>query len=70
MIRELENPVTLFGYPVHLKSNLMFLFLISGALRLLVYLIFLPKVREVRDVEPFSFKEMFQRRSRSSSPSK
>lgn len=56
---------TLFHIHVHLRSNLMFLFLISGALRLIVYLTFLPRIQEVRHVEVFSFKEMFQKSVRS-----
>lgn len=56
---------TLFNFQVHLRSNLMFLFLISGGLRLFVYLTFLPRIQEVRDVEVFSFKEIFQKVPRS-----
>ncbi|MHB8481198.1 MAG: MFS transporter [Nitrospiria bacterium] len=55
----------LFHWNFHLKSNLMFLFLISGILRLIVYLTFLPKVQEVREVEVFSLKQAFYKHLRS-----
>jgi MFS family permease len=56
---------TLLTFHVHLRSNLMFLFLISGGLRLIVYLTFLPRIQEVRDVEVFSFRDIFQKPPRS-----
>lgn len=61
---------TLLNIHFHLRSNLMFLFLISGVLRLIVYLTFLPRIQEVRHVEVFSFKEMFQKNPRSTSVEK
>jgi len=42
-----------------LFSPLQFVFLLSGVLRLIVVLIFMPTVHEVRDVEKGGFKEMF-----------
>ena len=42
-----------------LFSPLQFIFLLSGVLRLIVVLIFMPTVHEVRDVERASFKDMF-----------
>ncbi|MBI1820399.1 MAG: MFS transporter [Nitrospirae bacterium] len=54
----------------HLRSKLLFLFFISGALRLIVYLTFLPKIQEVREVEAFSFKQAFYKHLRSTHPYK
>lgn len=53
------SSIMLFHTTYHLTSNLMFLFLISGTLRLLVYLTFLPGIQEVREVEAFSLRRAF-----------
>jgi len=52
---------SILHFQFHLKSNLICLFLISGILRILVYLTFLPKIQEVREVEVFTLKEAFQK---------
>jgi MFS family permease len=56
---QFPSSITLFHTTYHLTSNLMFLFLISGSLRLLVYLTFLPGIQEVREVEAFSLRRAF-----------
>ncbi|MBI5197387.1 MAG: MFS transporter [Nitrospirae bacterium] len=59
--KHLPQDFTLFGTSWHLISNLQWLFLISGALRLFFALVFLPLIREVRDVEPLSVRDLFYR---------
>jgi len=42
-------------------SNLQWLFLISGILRLFISLLFLPAIREMREVEPLTLRDLIFR---------
>ena len=53
--------VSVGGYAVGFSSNLPFLFLLSGALRAGVVLLFLPLFKEVRPVEPIRTWKLFFR---------
>ena len=57
----LPGSISIFDIRIHIISNLQWLFLISGILRLIVSLIFLPTIMEIREVEPITFKELIIR---------
>ena len=57
----LPGSISIFDTRIHIISNLQWLFLISGILRLIVSLIFLPTIMEIREVEPITFKELIIR---------
>ena len=61
MTRHLPQSFTLFGMTWTLISNLQWLFFISGLLRLGFAGIFLPMIREVRDVEPLTVRDLIFR---------
>jgi predicted MFS family arabinose efflux permease len=50
----LPNEITLFGTTIHWLSVLYGVFLISGLMRLIVAIGFLPRLEEVRQVRPMS----------------
>ncbi|MDD5433871.1 MAG: MFS transporter [Nitrospira sp.] len=56
-------PVSLsfYGLNIIMKSNLQWLFLISGILRLCIAAVFLPQITEMRDVEAITFRELIFR---------
>lgn len=53
-----------FGITVHWTSNILGLFIVSGLLRMIIAAIFLPKLRETREVEPFSLRQAFSKNLR------
>ena len=42
-------------------NSLLFIFLIGGIMRVLVYIFMMPKIKEVREVEPFSVRHRMQK---------
>lgn len=53
--------ISLYGLQFNMTSNIQWLFLISGILRLCMSLIFLPQIREIREVEPLTLRELIFR---------
>ena len=60
----LPNELTLFGTTFHWLSVLYGVFVISGVMRLLVAIAFLPRLREVRQVRPMSMSGLIFRVTR------
>ena len=58
LARHLGSSLELFGWTFAVSSPLLFLFLISGLVRLLVSALFLPTFKEVREVEPIKDREL------------
>lgn len=52
---------SIHGLTISMISNLQWLFLISGVLRLCMSFIFLPSIREMREVEPLTLRELIFR---------
>jgi MFS family permease len=61
MTRVLPPDFSMLGIRWHLTSNLFWLFLISGLFRLFFAAVFLPMIREVREVEPISVRALIFR---------
>lgn len=57
----LPGSLYVFDARINIISNLQWLFLISGVLRLIISLIFLPTIMEIREVEQISIKELIFR---------
>ncbi len=53
--------ISIFDTQITMISNLQWLFLFSGVLRLIISIIFLPTIMEIRDVEPITFKDLIFR---------
>ncbi|HBI23743.1 MAG: hypothetical protein A2Y48_00845 [Nitrospirae bacterium RIFCSPLOW2_12_42_9] len=61
LTRFLPVSINISGLHITMISNLQWLFLISGLMRLVMSLFFLPSIRETREVEPISWKELIFR---------
>ena len=61
LTRYLPGSISILDTKISMISNLQWLFLISGVLRLCVSAIFLPAIREMREVEPITFRELIFR---------
>jgi len=61
LTRYLPLSLSVSDLTVSMVSNLQWLFLISGILRLFISLLFLPAIREMREVEPLTLRDMIFR---------
>lgn len=61
LTRYLPISISLYHFDISMASNLQWLFLISGVLRLFMSFLFLPTIREMRDVEPLTFSKLIFR---------
>jgi MFS family permease len=63
IVGHLPQTYKLFGFQIHFASGFYALLILSFALRVITLLIFLPKIREVRNVPNVSVAEMLFRPS-------
>jgi hypothetical protein len=52
--------IAIGGFEAHFASNLAVIFLISAVMRLAVAVIFIKPLKETREVQPVSHRELFQ----------
>lgn len=61
LTKYLPLTIPIYELSISMISNLQWLFLISGVLRLCMSLLFLPSIREMREVEPLTLRELIFR---------
>jgi len=61
LTRYIPISISIQGFSISMISNLQWLFLISGVLRLVMSISFLPAIREMREVEPLSLRRLIFR---------
>lgn len=61
LTRYIPVSISIQGFSISMISNLQWLFLISGVLRLFMSISFLPAIREMREVEPLTLRELIFR---------
>ncbi len=61
LTRYIPVSISIQGFSILMISNLQWLFLISGVLRLFMSISFLPAIREMREVEPLTLRELIFR---------